>query len=66
MNPTVQEGCKMYNCTNESGSSVFDLIPEDKGVNSIYNLNKTEYDLYFGSRNILLNGYDNTGGMWFK
>ena len=56
----------MYNCTNESGSSVFDLIPEDKGVNSIYNLNKTEYDLYFGSRNILLNGYDNTGGMWFK
>ena len=66
VNPTVQEGCKMYNCTNESGSSVFDLIPEDKGVNSIYNLNKTEYDLYFGSRNILLNGYDNTGGMWFK
>jgi len=64
--PSVNEGCKMYNCKNESGVNVFELIPENKGIKSIYNLSETEYNQKFGNRSIILNGYDNAGGAWFK
>lgn len=64
--PSLSTGCKMYNCTNESGTDIFQLIPENKGIKSIYNLSRNEYDQHFGSRSIIMNGYDNAGGAWFK
>ena len=69
LQPAVQslaEGCKMYNCTNEAGTSFFDLIPADKGIGSVYRLSQSEYEQRFGSRSIIMNGYDNAGGAWFN
>ncbi len=60
--PNLTDGCKMYNSFDVFGNNVIDIID---GKEYIYKLTEAEYNTHFSSRGIILNGYDNTGAIWF-
>ena len=63
--PTVTEGCKMYGCTNESGAEFYNLIPEAVRA-TVRNLNESEFNANFGSREQIMSWDSNTDASWFQ
>ena len=63
--PTVTEGCKMYGCTNESGAEFYNLIPEAVRA-TVRNLNESEFNANFGSREKIMSWDSNADASWFQ
>lgn len=61
--PTVSTGCKIYNCKTESESDFYPLIPESVR-NTVLNLTDEQYNVNFGSRDIIMSWKDNDPS-WF-
>ena len=57
----VQDGCKMYNCTDGNGKSVLDY--EVYGIDQVFSLSEQDYNTYFKDRATVLGGYGDAS--WF-
>lgn len=57
----VQDGCKMYNCTDGNGKSVLDY--EVYGIDYVFPLSEQDYNTYFKNRATILGGYGDAS--WF-
>ena len=63
--PTVNTGCKMYNCKNESGANFYDKIP-DVVKATVKQLTQEEYTQYFGNRSTIMSWDGFADAEWFK
>lgn len=63
--PTVTTGCKLYNCKTESGSNLYELIPETvRGT--VLQLSAEQYNQHFGTREAIMSWDGYTDAAWFK
>ncbi len=63
--PTVTEGCKMYNCKNESGANLYEQIPEAVRT-TVLSLSEEQYNQHFGTRSVIMSWDGFSDAAWFN